>query len=51
MRHGFIKTATATPAIRVADCRYNADKILALIRRAHDEGVHLLVLPELCVTG
>ncbi len=51
MRHGFIKTATATPAIKVADCRYNADKILALIRRAHDEGVHLLVLPELCVTG
>ena len=51
MRHGFIKTATATPAIRVADCNYNADKILSLIRRAHDEGVHLLVLPELCVTG
>ena len=51
MRHGFIKTATATPSIRVADCNYNADKILALIRRAHDEGVHLLVLPELCVTG
>ncbi|MBO4424984.1 MAG: hypothetical protein J5768_05660, partial [Spirochaetales bacterium] len=51
MRHGFIKTATATPSIRVADCKYNADKILALIRRAHEEGVHLLVLPELCVTG
>ena len=51
MTHGFIKTATATPSIRVADCAYNSDKILALIRRAHDEGVHLLVLPELCVTG
>lgn len=51
MRHGFIKTATATPAIKVADCKYNADKILDLIMRAHEEGVHLLVLPELCITG
>ena len=51
MIHGFIKTATATPSIRVADCAYNAEKILALIKRAHEEGVHLLVLPELCVTG
>ena len=51
MRHGFIKTATATPSVRVADCRYNADKILALVRKAHEEGVHLLVLPELCITG
>ena len=51
MRHGFIKTATATPAIRVADCKYNADKILDLVMRAHEEGVHLLVLPELCITG
>lgn len=51
MRHGFIKTATATPSIRVADCRYNADRILSLISRAHEEGVHLLVLPELCITG
>lgn len=51
MIHGFIKTATATPSIKVADCAYNAEKILALIKRAHEEGVHLLVLPELCVTG
>ncbi|MCQ2411442.1 MAG: NAD(+) synthase [Sphaerochaetaceae bacterium] len=51
MRHGFIKTATATPSIRVADCKYNADQILTLVRRAHEEGIHLLVLPELCITG
>lgn len=51
MRHGFIKVAAATPAIRVADCNYNADKILDLVKDAHEEGVHLLVLPELCVTG
>ena len=51
MRHGFIKTATASPSIRVADCRYNCEKILSIVRKAHEEGVHLLVLPELCVTG
>ena len=51
MTHGFIKVATATPSIKVADCKHNADKILSLVRRAHEEGVHLLVLPELCITG
>ena len=51
MTHGFIKVATATPSIKVADCKYNADRILSLVRRAHEEGVHLLVLPELCITG
>jgi len=51
MRHGFIKVAAATPSIRVADCNYNADKILSLVNEAHEEGVHLLVLPELCITG
>ena len=44
MTHGFIKVATATPSIKVADCKYNADRILSLVRRAHEEGVHLLVL-------
>ena len=51
MRHGFIKVAVATPSIKVADCNYNAEKILSLVRKAHEEGVHLLVLPELCITG
>lgn len=51
MRHGFIKVAAATPSIKVADCAYNADRILSLVKEAHEEGVHLLVLPELCITG
>lgn len=51
MRHGFIKVAAATPSTRVADCQYNSERILDLISKASEEGVHLLVLPELCVTG
>ena len=51
MRDGFIKTAAATPKIRVADCRYNAGQIISLMKRAAAQGVKVLCLPELCVTG
>ena len=51
MRDGFIKTAAGTPKIRVADCRYNAEQIFTLMREASRQGVRILVLPELCVTG
>lgn len=51
MLDGFIKAAAATPKIRVADCEYNADAIIALMNEARDKGVNILVFPELCVTG
>ena len=51
MKDGFVKTAVATPAIRVADCAYNAARIVALAKEADAAGVRLLVLPELCITG
>ncbi|MBQ8953267.1 MAG: NAD(+) synthase [Clostridia bacterium] len=51
MRDGFISVAAGTPPIRVADCGYNADNIIALMRQADERGVKLLALPELCVTG
>ncbi len=51
MRDGFIKTAAATPSIRVADCAFNGRKITDLIREAAGLGVKVLVFPELCVTG
>lgn len=51
MQYGFIKTASATPEIRVADCAYNGESILAQMEEAAGKGVHLLALPELCVTG
>jgi len=51
MRDGFIKVAAGTPKIRVADCRYNAEQIFTLMREADQQGVRVLVLPELCVTG
>ena len=51
MRDGFIKVAAGTPKIRVADCEYNADQIIALMKEAAAQGVKVLALPELCVTG
>jgi len=51
MRDGFIKVAAGTPKIRVADCRYNAEQIFTLMRQADKQGVRVLCLPELCLTG
>lgn len=51
MKDGFVKVAAATPYIRVADCTYNQEQILNEIQKAAEQGVQLLVLPELCLTG
>ena len=51
MKYGFIKVAAASPALRVADCRYNAEQSAAAMQKAAAAGVHLLVLPELGLTG
>lgn len=51
MKYGFVKTAAATPKIRVADCDYNANQIISHIKEACENGASLVVFPELCVTG
>ena len=51
MKYGFIKVAAASPALRVADCCYNAEQSVAAMQRAAAAGVRLLVLPELGLTG
>lgn len=51
MKDGFFRCASMTPAIRVADCAYNTEKICELISEAASKQVGLCVLPELCITG
>ncbi len=51
LAHGFLRVAAAVPSLRVADCDYNACQILDLMGQAEKEGVHLLVFPELSLTG
>jgi NAD+ synthase (glutamine-hydrolysing) len=45
--HGFGRVAVAVPPCRVADVPGNAKATLALWRRAHDEGAHVVAFPEL----
>jgi len=51
MKDGFIKVAAGTPRIRVADCHYNAEQIFTMMRQAAGQGVRVLCLSELCLTG
>ena len=51
MFDGFLRVAAATPDIRVADCSFNGASAAALVSEAYEQGVSLLILPELCLTG
>ena len=51
MRDGFIKVAAAAPVIRVADCGYNAERVIETVKKADALGVKVLVFPELTLTG
>lgn len=51
MKDGFIKVATATPKIKVADCKFNCECVIEIINKAQKDGVKLAVFPELCLTG
>lgn len=51
MDNGFIKVAAATPKIKVGDCGYNCKEICRRIEEVYQQGVQLVVFPELCVTG
>jgi len=51
MTDGFIKVASATCDIKVADTKHNADAIVEKIKEAADRGVKIICFPELCITG
>ena len=51
MKDGFIKAAALTPKVRVADAKYNGAQIREMITKAAEDGVQVLVFPELCITG
>lgn len=51
MKQGFVKVASATPVIRVADPVYNAQAICAQAKEAVEHGAKIVVFPELCITG
>jgi len=51
MNYGFIRVASAVPELKVADCKFNASRIIALLKRADAEGIQFIVFPELGLTG
>jgi NAD+ synthase (glutamine-hydrolysing) len=50
-KHGFVRVAAAVPQVRVGDCAFNAERIVGLMKRAGEQGVAVLVFPELSLTG
>ena len=51
MKNGFVKVAAATPSIRVADVNHNVRELIRLTHSANEQGVRVLVFPELSLTG
>lgn len=51
MNYGFVKVAAAVPHLRVADCKYNVQRIEKQISEADGKGVQLICFPELSITG
>ena len=49
--YGFVRVAAASPRLRVADCVFNAEHILKMMADAEQQGVAVLVFPELSLTG
>jgi len=51
LQHGFVRVAAACPRLRVAECDFNVEHILSLLDHAESQSVHVLVFPELAITG
>ena len=51
MDQGFVKVASVTPDLRVADVKYNCECIGNEIKSAKEKGARIIVFPELCLTG
>ncbi|MEN6316952.1 MAG: NAD(+) synthase [Clostridiaceae bacterium] len=51
MDYGFIKVAAAVPELKIADCIFNAEKIVEMLKEAEESGVQIVVFPELSLTA
>jgi len=48
---GFLRVGAASPALRVADVDFNVAAIVDVLNRARGEGVQVVTLPEMALTG
>jgi NAD+ synthase (glutamine-hydrolysing) len=50
-RHGFVRVAACVPLMRVADPAGNTEAHLGLLKQGHEQGVALMVFPELGISA
>ncbi|HEV2079852.1 MAG TPA: NAD(+) synthase [Allosphingosinicella sp.] len=50
-RHGYVRTAAATPLASSGDVAFNVEQTIALARAADGRGIDLIVFPELNVSS
>ena len=48
---GFLRLGAALPKLRLADVDFNVEAIISTIKKASDQGVQLIVFPEMAITG
>lgn len=51
MNYGYVKVAAAVPPVKVGDCKFNVEQIESLIIQANNQGVEIMVFPELSITA
>jgi NAD+ synthase (glutamine-hydrolysing) len=49
--YGFVRLAVVSPQLRVADVPFNTDRLAEALHTAAAHDAHLVLFPELCVTG
>ena len=50
-QYGYIRVAAAVPRVHIADARRNAEGALKIMEEAFNEGVEIVVMPELSLVG
>ena len=50
-KHSFVKVAAAIPEVKVADCVFNAERIIQLTKKAVENQVQIICFPELSISA
>lgn len=48
---GLAKIACVSPEVRVADCKFNTQKIIESAKKAANDGAKIILFPEMCITA
>lgn len=49
--YGYYRFAAAVPRVKVADVAFNTDELITTMKSAVKNGAHIVLFPELCLTG